>query len=88
MSENEALQNEQNRLIEIQAKLLNEGKKREQDMRKQVDTVGFSHKTKNSFLLASNRNSEKRKSVFTADSRTSRYNQKSFDTKRNNNKSF
>jgi len=36
MSENEVLQKEQDRLIEIQTKLINESRKREQELRKQV----------------------------------------------------
>ncbi len=36
MSENEILQKEQDRLNEIQTKILNEARKREQEIRKQV----------------------------------------------------
>ena len=37
ISENEALQKEQDRLIEVQAKLINESRKRDQELRKQVN---------------------------------------------------
>jgi hypothetical protein len=37
MSENEALQKEQDRLTEVQTKIVNESRKREQDLRKQVE---------------------------------------------------
>lgn len=37
ISENEILQKEQDRLIENQAKLTHESRKREQDLRKQVE---------------------------------------------------
>ena len=41
ISENEALQKEQDRLIEIQTKLINESRKRDQDLRKQVNISFF-----------------------------------------------
>lgn len=39
ISENEALQKEQDRLIEVQAKLINESRKRDQEHRKQVNIL-------------------------------------------------
>lgn len=41
MSENQLLQKEQDRLNEVQAKLVNESRKREQDLRKQVSKSFF-----------------------------------------------
>jgi DNA repair exonuclease SbcCD ATPase subunit len=41
ISENEALQKEQDRLGEMQTKLINESRKREQDLRKQVENSFF-----------------------------------------------
>jgi hypothetical protein len=41
ISENEALQKEQDRLTEIQTKIINESRKREQDLRKQVEKESF-----------------------------------------------
>jgi hypothetical protein len=41
ISENEALQKEQDRLGEVQTKLINESRKREQDLRKQVENSFF-----------------------------------------------
>jgi hypothetical protein len=37
ISENEAAQKEQDRLTEVQNKIINESRKREQDLRKQVE---------------------------------------------------
>jgi hypothetical protein len=37
ISENQALQKEQDRLNDVQTKILNESRKREQDLRKQVE---------------------------------------------------
>ncbi len=41
ISENEALQKEQDRLTEVQTKIINESRKREQDLRKQVEKEIF-----------------------------------------------
>ena len=43
MSENEASQKEQDRLNEIQTKIVNEARKREQDLRKQVGKLIMIH---------------------------------------------
>ncbi len=54
ISENEALQKEQDSLVEIQAKLINESRKREQELRKQVNhTAKFNEYL--FFILASDR---------------------------------
>jgi hypothetical protein len=39
ISENEAAQKEQDRLTEVQNKIINESRKREQDLRKQVNDI-------------------------------------------------
>ena len=39
ISENETLQKEQDRLNEVQTKIVNESRKREQDLRKQVKQI-------------------------------------------------
>lgn len=52
ISENEALQKEQDRLIEVQAKLINESRKRDQELRKQVN-IHLVHSPFKSVRLAS-----------------------------------
>ncbi|CAF1001786.1 unnamed protein product, partial [Rotaria sordida] len=61
ISENETFQKEQDRLIELQAKLMNESKKREQDLRKQhkieIDNI------ENEYLQRINDNDDKLKNA-------------------------
>ncbi len=50
ISENEASQKEQDRLTEVQAKIANEARKREQELRKQVELLVFVLSNHISFL--------------------------------------
>jgi DNA repair exonuclease SbcCD ATPase subunit len=51
ISENEALQKEQDRLTEVQTKIINESRKREQDLRKQVEKEIFLYLINTFFCL-------------------------------------